>query len=90
MEWLRKLMAAPDPDWMPFVKIMFGFAILLVLAGLATIIAIGKIHAETSFGLDIILGGLLTLSGGFAGWAFRDEKKQDSEKTDDQVGKKSA
>jgi hypothetical protein len=64
---------------MPFVKIMFGFFILSVLASLAIIIALGKVHAESSFGLDIILGGLLTLSGGFAGWAFRDEKKPTDE-----------
>jgi hypothetical protein len=60
---------------MPFVKISFGFCILLVLAGLAAIISLGRVHAESSFGLDIILGGLLTLSGGFAGWAFRDPQR---------------
>jgi len=78
-------MAAPDPGWMPFVKLLFGFMILLVLAALAAIIAIGHIKAETSFGLDIILGGLLTLSGGFAGWAFRDTKPQPKE-TDQNEG----
>jgi hypothetical protein len=72
-------MAAPDPGWMPFVKISFGFCILLVLAGLAAIISLGRVHAESSFGLDIILGGLLTLSGGFAGWAFQGTSKQPNE-----------
>lgn len=69
-QWLSKGIAAPDPGWMPFVKIAFGFWILVVLATLAAIIALGKVHAESSFGLDIILGGLLTLAGGFSGWAF--------------------
>jgi thiol:disulfide interchange protein len=77
-------MAAPDPGWMPYVKILFGYMILIVLAALATIIALGKVKAETSFGLDIILGGLLTLSGGFASWAFRDEKKQSGEEAGEQ------
>jgi hypothetical protein len=75
MEWLKQVMAAPDPGWMPFAKLLFGFLILIVLAGLAAIIALGHVKAESSFGLDIILGGLLTLSGGFAGWAFRDTSK---------------
>lgn len=74
LEGLRKGMAAPDPGWMPFVKIMFGYFILLTLAILAAIIAMGKVHPESSFGLDIILGGLLTLAGGFSSWAFRDPR----------------
>jgi thiol:disulfide interchange protein len=79
------MMAAPDAGWMPFVKIAFGFALLLVLAILAALIALGNVRAESSFGLNIILGGLLTLSGGFAGWAFRDEKKETSEETGEQA-----
>jgi thiol:disulfide interchange protein len=71
-------MKSPDPEWMPFVKVAFGFALLLVLAVLAGLIALGSVHAESSFGLNIILGGLLTLAGGFAGWAFRDERKKES------------
>lgn len=51
-------------------KAIFGFALLLVIASLAGIIALGKVEAQTSFGLDIILGCLTTLSGGFAAWAF--------------------
>jgi thiol:disulfide interchange protein len=74
LDGLKKGMRAPDPGWLPYVKIMFGFFLLLVLAGLSAIIALGHVKAETSFGLDIILGGLLTLSGGFAGWAFRDSR----------------
>lgn len=74
LDWLKKGIiagfAAPDQGWMPFVKIAFGFWILVILAALAAIIALGQVKAETSFGLDIILGGLLTLAGGFSGWAF--------------------
>jgi hypothetical protein len=65
---------APDPGWLPFLKMIFGFFLLLILAVLSGIIAISKVEATTSFGLDIILGGLLTLSGGFVGWAFRDKQ----------------
>jgi hypothetical protein len=74
LEGLRKGLPAPDAGWLPYVKIMFGFFLLVILAALSAIIALGHVKAETSFGLDIILGGLLTLSGGFASWAFRDSR----------------
>ena len=47
-------MAAPDPGWMPFVKIMFGFFILVVLAGLAAIIALGKVQRGEQFRLGTL------------------------------------
>lgn len=49
---------------------LFGFLVLVVLAVLAAFIALGKVEQTTSYGLDIILGGLMTLAGGFASWAF--------------------
>lgn len=65
--------------WLPLLKMVFGFLLLVILAALAGVIALGKVQAATSYGLDIILGGLLTMSGGFVGWAFRDTKKDDPE-----------
>jgi hypothetical protein len=65
----------PDPEWIPFLKVLFGFLLVVILAILAAIIALGKVDAATSFGLDIILGGLMVLCGGFAQWAFRINKK---------------
>jgi hypothetical protein len=56
---------------------IFGYLLLVILAALAGIIALGKVHNDTSYGLDIILGGLLTLSGGFVGWAFREKDPKD-------------
>jgi hypothetical protein len=52
------------------LRMIFGFAILVVLAVLAGIIAVGKITQESSYGLEIVLGALAVLSGGFAQWAF--------------------
>lgn len=52
------------------LKMIFGFAILVVLATLAAIVGLGKVEMQTSYGLNIILGGLTTLSGMFAQWAF--------------------
>lgn len=78
-DWIKKGIPAPDPGWLPFMKLMFGFGILVVLATLAMIIAIAHVKADSSFGLEIILGGLLTLSGGFAGWAFRDPKQPEGD-----------
>jgi hypothetical protein len=69
----------PDPRWLPFLKVFFGFLLLFILAALAAIIGLGKVEATTSYGLDIILGGLLTLSGGFAQWCFGQPKKNDDE-----------
>jgi hypothetical protein len=71
-------MISPDPGWLPFLKVLFGFLLVVTLALLACIIALEKVEAQTSFGLDIILGGLMVLSGGFAQWAFR-VPKDDSE-----------
>lgn len=60
----------PDPGWIPFLKMFFGFLLLLMLAVLAGMIAAGKVHQESSFGLEGIIGGLTALSGGFVNWAF--------------------
>lgn len=61
---------APDPKWLPFLKVVFGFLLLIALAILAAIIAIGKVEQNTSYGLDYILGGLTVMCGGFVQWAF--------------------
>lgn len=69
----------PDLRWLPFLKMVFGMLVLIILAALSMILALGRVEAKTSFGLDIILGGLLTLSGGFASWAFSDKPKDPPE-----------
>lgn len=69
----------PDPRWLPFLKVLFGFLLLVVLAGLAAIIGLGKVEAASSYGLDIILGGLLTLAGGFSQWCFSTKKENNSD-----------
>ena len=51
-------------------KAAFGFMLLLTIAGIALAIALGHVEEKTSFGLQIILGCLTTISGGFAAWAF--------------------
>lgn len=71
---------APDPGWLPFLKMIFGFCLVVILASLSGVIAIEHVEAATSYGLDIILGGLLTLSGGFVQWAFSSSKRADMDK----------
>ena len=66
MKWL----AAPDPNWLPFLKILLGYLIFLNLSVLAAVIALGKVHQESSFGLQGIIGGLSFFAGGFSTWAF--------------------
>lgn len=51
-------------------RMVFGFGILIVIAALAVVIALGTVRMETSYGLNIVLGSLATLAGGFAQWAF--------------------
>lgn len=69
----------PDLRWLPFGKLLFGLILLLILAVLSAIIALGKVESTTSHGLDTLLGGLLTLSGGFANWCFKTAKDADDE-----------
>ena len=70
----------PDPRWLPFGKLLFGLLLLLILAVLSAIIALGKVEASTSHGLDTLLGGLLTLSGGFANWCFKTSANKEDDK----------
>ena len=65
----------PDAAWLPFLKTLFGFLLLVCLSGLALVIALGRVEGATSYGLDVILGSLMTLAGGFAQWAFGGDKK---------------
>ncbi len=51
-------------------RMLVGCFIILVMAILAGIIAVGKVHQESSYGLPYLLGGFQSLSGAFAGWAF--------------------
>lgn len=55
-------------------KMLFGFGLLFVIAVLAGIIAIKHVEQSTSFGLEYLLGGLTTLAGGFANWAFGESR----------------
>lgn len=54
---------------------IFGFCLLLILAGLALAIAVGKVEEKTSYGLIPLLTTLSTLAGGFAQWAFGGKDK---------------
>ena len=56
-------------------KMIFGLVLLVVIAILAAIIALGKVEMQTSYGLNIILGCFTTLSGAFAAWAFGQPKQ---------------
>lgn len=62
------------------LKMLYGFVLLILLAVLAAVIALGKVEQSTSYGLLPIITALATLSGSFANWAFgesRTEKKKD-------------
>lgn len=63
-------MNAPDEKWLAFGKMLFGYLLLVLLCIMAGIIALGKVEMQTSAGLDILLGCITTLAGGFVNWAF--------------------
>lgn len=57
------------------LKVIFGFCLLVIIAGLALAIALGRVEEKTSYGLQEILGILATLGGVFAQWAFGSKDK---------------
>jgi len=60
-------------------RMVFGFALLILLATLAAVIAIGHVEEKSSYGLQFLLGSLSSLAGGFSQWAFSAPKQQDKE-----------
>jgi hypothetical protein len=58
------------PESSDVLRMIFGFSLLLILAGLALAIAVGHVEEKTSYGLMPLLTALATLAGGFAQWAF--------------------
>jgi len=56
-------------------RMIFGFFLLGLIAALSAVIALGKVEQQSSYGLDIVLGSLATLAGGFAQWAFTKGKE---------------
>jgi len=56
------------------LKMLYGIAILLILAVLSAIIALAHVEEATSYGLDKVLTGLLMLAAAFAQWAFSGPK----------------
>ncbi len=57
-------------------RMWFGFGLLIVTTILALSIAIGEVKQETSYGLNVVLGSLGTMSGMFAQWAFSNQKEK--------------
>lgn len=58
-------------------RMIFGFALLLILAGLAAAIAMGKVEEQTSHGLMPLVVAIAGLAGQFAQWAFGAKKDKD-------------
>lgn len=65
-------MKSPSPDTL---RLIFGFCLLVILAGLALAIALGHVEENTSYGLMPLLTTLATLAGGFTQWAFNSKDK---------------
>lgn len=67
-------MSSPNRDTL---RMVFGFSLLVILAGLALAIALGKVEEKTSYGLMPLLTALATLAGGFANYAFTNQKNDE-------------
>lgn len=70
-------MDKPNSDTL---RMVFGFSLLVILAGLALAIAVGHVEEKTSYGLMPLLTTLSTLAGAFAQYAFT---KQDDKPSSD-------
>lgn len=69
-------MSNPNPDWIPFLKLIIGLVMFLSLVGLAAIIGLGKVEQASSYGLQDVLGGLLVAFGAWSVWAFSSKDKE--------------
>ena len=69
----------PDPGWLPFLKYLYGFLLLLLISILAAVLALGHVEEKTSYGLKDIITGLLMISNAFAVWFAKDEKPASKE-----------
>lgn len=61
-------MNAPDPEWMPFCQLLVFLVTVIMLFTLAMAVALGKVHADSSYGLKEIITALEMLASGMAGW----------------------
>jgi len=66
------------------LKMLFGFLLMILVAAIALVIALGKVEQQTSCGLQDILGGLLVLCGSFSHWAFQAVSAAKKEKSEEE------
>jgi hypothetical protein len=52
------------------LRLIFGYVTLLIIAGIAIMIATGKVEQESSYGLEPILVALTSVAASFCNWAF--------------------
>ncbi len=57
----------------------FGMVVLMTIFILAMSIALGKVNQDTSYGLEIVLGCLTTMAGGYSQWAFSMKAKDSAD-----------
>ena len=69
-------------EMLDYLKMGFGYLVLIMLFFLAWQIAVQKVEAATSYGLESIVTGLFTLGGGFAHWAFGSAKQSKNEEAE--------
>jgi hypothetical protein len=62
-------------------KMLFGYLLLVVIAALAAMIALGDVQQSSSYGLPEILGALIALAGAFGNWAFGHRPGADDQET---------
>ncbi len=60
-------------------RMVFGFLVLGIMAGLAVSIALGHVEEQSSYGLMPLLVALTSLATQFAQWAFggKSDKPED-------------
>lgn len=70
------------------LRLIFGFLTLLIIAGIAVLIATGKVQQESSFGLEPILVALTSVAASFCNWAFASRSEPARDKLPDEEKKR--
>lgn len=68
-------MKAPDADWLAFLRVLFGYCLLLVFACLIAMIAVGKVEEKTSYGLMPLIVALAGMGGAWTQAIFGSKKE---------------
>jgi hypothetical protein len=60
-------------------RMIIGGMIVIGTLALATAIALGNVQEKSSFGLGVLLVGVVKMAENFTGWAFRTKREDEKQ-----------